>query len=167
MSCDVGKAREGLENELWRRWSDGELGGWAELIVIVIAELILQHFRLFTYVTTHSLTLPLLHLRHSSFYNPSPTSPSELTHRRSHWYQNINFFILVYREPFGNGCTWRQILMSFLPGKRHAIYPSPFQPINMLTKDFEWQDQLKNEMRCCHIYWLSLHIFSEFLSVIN
>ena len=28
MSCDVGKATEGLENELWRRWSDGKFGEW-------------------------------------------------------------------------------------------------------------------------------------------
>ena len=26
MNWDVGKAREGLENELWCRWSDGKLG---------------------------------------------------------------------------------------------------------------------------------------------
>ena len=32
---------------------------------------ILQSFRRFTYVTAHSPTLPLLHLRHSSFSNPS------------------------------------------------------------------------------------------------
>ena len=51
-------------------------------------ELILQPFRPFTYVTTHSPTfrrftyvtahspiLPLLHLRHSSFSNPSFASP--------------------------------------------------------------------------------------------
>ena len=31
MSCDVGKATEGLENEPWRRWSDGKLGEWALL----------------------------------------------------------------------------------------------------------------------------------------
>ena len=31
------------------------------------AELILQHFRRFTYVTAHSTTLPLLHLRHRHF----------------------------------------------------------------------------------------------------
>ena len=29
MSCDVGEATEGLENELWRRSSDGKLGEWA------------------------------------------------------------------------------------------------------------------------------------------
>ena len=31
MSCDVGKATEGLENELWCRWSDGKVGEWALL----------------------------------------------------------------------------------------------------------------------------------------
>ena len=40
------------------------------------AELILQPFRHFTYVTTHSPTLPSLYLRHSSFYNPSVASPT-------------------------------------------------------------------------------------------
>ena len=50
MSCDVGKATEAL--------------------------LILQPFRHFTYVTTHSPTLPLLHLRHISFSNPYFVSPT-------------------------------------------------------------------------------------------
>ena len=76
MSCDIGKTTEGLENELWRRWSDGKAGEWAELIVIVIAELILQTFRHFTYVTTHSPTLPSLYLRQSSFSNPSVAPPT-------------------------------------------------------------------------------------------
>ena len=38
-------------------------------------QLILQPFRRFTYITAHSPTLPLLHLRHSSFSNPSFSSP--------------------------------------------------------------------------------------------
>ena len=76
MSCDVGKATEGLENELWRRWSEGKVEEWAVLIVIVIAELILQPFHHFTYVTTHSPTLLSLYLRYSSFYNPSIASPT-------------------------------------------------------------------------------------------
>ena len=63
MSCGVGEVTE-------RFWE------WAELIVILTAELILQVFRHFTYVTAHSPTLPLLHLRHSSFSNPSFTSPT-------------------------------------------------------------------------------------------
>ena len=68
MSCDVGKATKGLENELWRRWSDGKVGEWAELI--------LQFLRHFTYVTTQSPTLPSLYPRHSSFPNPSVASPT-------------------------------------------------------------------------------------------
>ena len=47
------------------------------------SQLILQPFRRFTYVTTHSPTLPLLHLRHSSFSNPSFASPtSQALHLR-------------------------------------------------------------------------------------
>ena len=42
MNCDVGEEKEGLENEI-------------------------QHFRHFTYITTHSPTFPSLHLRHGSF----------------------------------------------------------------------------------------------------
>ena len=76
MSCDVGKATEGLENDLWRRWSDGRVGEWAELIVIVKAELILQPFRHFTYVTANSPTLPSLYLSHSSFSNSSVALPT-------------------------------------------------------------------------------------------
>ena len=50
MSCDVGKAAEGLENELWCRWSDVRVGEWGG-----------------AYVTAHSTPLPLLHLRHRHF----------------------------------------------------------------------------------------------------
>ena len=42
----------------------------------LFTELILQPFRHFTYVTTHSPTLPFLHLRHSLFSNPSLASPT-------------------------------------------------------------------------------------------
>ena len=60
MSCDIGEATEGLENE---------------------QSLILQPFCCLIYITAHSQTLLLLHLRHRSFPNPSvasPTSPGEL-----------------------------------------------------------------------------------------
>ena len=40
------------------------------------ALLFLQTFRQFTYVTTHSPTLPSLYLRHSSLSNPSVASPT-------------------------------------------------------------------------------------------
>ena len=40
------------------------------------SQLILQPFSRLTYVTAHSPTLPLLHLRHSSFSNPSFAFPT-------------------------------------------------------------------------------------------
>ena len=40
------------------------------------SQLILQPFRRFTYVTAHSPTVPLLHLRHNSFSSPSVASPT-------------------------------------------------------------------------------------------
>ena len=40
------------------------------------SQLILQPFRRFTYVIAHSPSLPLLHLRHSSFSNYSFASPT-------------------------------------------------------------------------------------------
>ena len=39
-------------------------------------QLILQPFCCFTYITAHSPTIPLLHLRHRSFSNPSFASPA-------------------------------------------------------------------------------------------
>ena len=51
-------------------------------------QLILQPFRRFTYITAHYRTLPLIHLCHSSFSNPSfafPTSQAlHLRHLLSH-----------------------------------------------------------------------------------
>ena len=67
-ACDGGEAKKGLENELWRRWSDGNVGEWALFIP--------QSLRHFTYVTTHSPTLPSLYQRHSLFPNPSVASPT-------------------------------------------------------------------------------------------
>ena len=29
MNCEIGEATEGLENELWNRWSNGRVGEWA------------------------------------------------------------------------------------------------------------------------------------------
>ena len=40
------------------------------------SQLTLQPFRRFTHVTAHSQTLPLLHLRQSSFSNPDFASPT-------------------------------------------------------------------------------------------
>ena len=57
--------------------SPGELCSFSNLsIASPTSQLILHPFRRFTYVTAHSPTLPLLHLRHSSFSNPCFASPT-------------------------------------------------------------------------------------------
>ena len=59
------------------------MGGSPGYVTSHTSQLILQYFRSFTYVTTHSQTLPLLHLRHSSFSNHSFASPtSQALHLR-------------------------------------------------------------------------------------
>ena len=63
------KLIENLVSLAFLRFIHGRLARW-----IKWAELILQPFRHFTYVTTHSPTLPSLYLRHSSFSNPSVAS---------------------------------------------------------------------------------------------
>ena len=55
MSCDVGKAAEGLENEA------------EPYIASPTSQLIVQPFRCFTYITAHSTALPLLHIHHRHF----------------------------------------------------------------------------------------------------
>ena len=64
MSCDIGKVTERLENEL------------CCISLYLWALFIIQPFRRFTYVTTHSPTLQSLYLRHSSFSNPSVALPT-------------------------------------------------------------------------------------------
>ena len=54
-----------------QRWSFSNLS-----VALPTSQLILQTSRRFIYVTAHSPTLPLLHLRHSSFSNPSFASPT-------------------------------------------------------------------------------------------
>ena len=61
MRCDVGEVTERLENKLCST---------------VYSSAHSQHFRHFTYVTTHSPTLPSLYLRRSLFSNLSVTSPT-------------------------------------------------------------------------------------------
>ena len=76
MSCDVGEVTERLENKLCSLYCR-QLCSFSNLpVTSPTSQLILQPFRCFTYVTAHSPTLPLLHLRHSSFSNPSFASPT-------------------------------------------------------------------------------------------
>ena len=79
-ACDVGEAEEGLENELWRRWSNGK--GWRmSCDVGEVRESLENELCSFS-------NLPSFYLRHSSFSNPSFASPTSqalhLIHLASH-----------------------------------------------------------------------------------
>ena len=123
-ACDVGEAKEGLENKLWRRWSNGRVGesSFSNLSVTSpTSQLILQPFRRFTYVTAHSPTLPLLHLRHSSFSNPSFASPtSQALHL-------IHLASLPWKEPL-----WR----ASIPGIIGSIIYTGIRNENMITSQW-------------------------------
>ena len=62
------------------------------------SQLILQALPCFTYITTHSPTLLLLHLRHSSFSNPSFTSPISQDFHLRHLASRPWFTILISLE---------------------------------------------------------------------
>ena len=83
-ACDVGEGTEGLKNELWRRWS-----------------------------RAHSSTFPSLHLRHSSFSDPSvtlPTSQLILQPFRCFTYVTVHsptLLSLLLRHRFFTDVIWR------------------------------------------------------------
>ena len=81
----------------WRKGSFSNLS-----VTSPTLQLILQPFRRFTYVTAHSPTLPLLHLRRGSFSNPSPGEP-RIGYIIENWYGN--FKILSYKL-FKNTKIW-------------------------------------------------------------
>ena len=85
MSCDVGE----------------ELCSFSKLSVTSpMSQLILQPFHHCTYVTTHSPTLLLLHLCHSSFSNPSVASPTSQLILQP-------FFCFSYVTGFSLTVIWR------------------------------------------------------------
>ena len=118
ISCDVGKAAEGLENELWHRWSNVRVGEWGSASFSYPSpQLVLQPFRCFTYVihftyvTTHSTTLPPLYLRQSSFYNTSVASPKS---------QALHVRHLANRPLFlRSSCKSRELFSFFLSNSFH------------------------------------------------
>ena len=83
MSCDAGEVTERLENELCYDYKY-ELCSFSKFSVTSpTSQLFLQPFWRFSYFTAHFPTLPLLHLRHRSFYNPSFAFPtSQALHLR-------------------------------------------------------------------------------------
>ena len=128
MSCDVGEVTERLENELCYDYNY-ELCSFSKLsFASPTSQLILQLFHRFTYVTAHSPTLPLLHLRHSSFLNPSFASPTSqalhLIHLASRpwkeplWRANKPG---IYRIPNARACVMRSHYSITYTQSFHAI----------------------------------------------
>ena len=73
-ASDVGEAKEGLEYELCRRWSNGRVGEWA--VTQVKWRKGWRKSCHSIYATAHSPTLPSLYLRHNSFSSLSVASPT-------------------------------------------------------------------------------------------
>ena len=102
---------------------------WAELIFqsfryFITSQLILQPFRHFIYITAHSPSLLLLHLRHSSFSNPSFAFPIPNSVELRSWCQqihvlslisdwlNLNRNCIMYPSAIGAKCLWHMHLPS-------------------------------------------------------
>ena len=66
---------------------------------------ILQPFRRSTYDTAHSPTLPLLHLRHSSFSNPSFASPTSQSLHLRHLANRPCFYSFLTVSPPSHSCS--------------------------------------------------------------
>ena len=102
------KRRKGLENELWRRWSDGKVGKWAELSTIQSAEIS-------TIQWAELILQPFRHFTYvnSSFSNPSlasPTSQFILQPFRCFTYVRVHspsLLSLLLRHRLFNYVTWR------------------------------------------------------------
>ena len=96
MSCDIGEATEGLVND--------------HSVTSPTSQLILQPFRRFAYVTAHSPSLPLLHLRHNSLSNPSFASPTAQVLRLRHLasrpccFRYLKIYSVQYGSFYENEC---------------------------------------------------------------
>ena len=66
-ASNVGEAKERLENELWRKWSNRRVGEWAVTYV--------KRRKGWRMSSAHSPTFPSLHVRHNSLSNPSVALP--------------------------------------------------------------------------------------------
>ena len=90
------------------------------------ALLILQPFRHFTYVSTHSPTLSSLHLRHNSFSNPSFASPTSQLMIRAHstTFPSLRIRLNSFSNPSVTSPTSQFILQPF----RRFTYVSSYSP---------------------------------------
>ena len=87
-------------------------------VALPTSQFILQSFRRFTYVTAHSPILPLLHLRHSSFSNPSFT-----------WLENEQSSNLSVTSPTS------QLILQQFPSLhlRHSSFFNNFRHLTYVT----------------------------------
>ena len=106
-SCDVGEAKEGLENELWRRRSNGSVGEWAVTLVkrrkgwrmsCDVGEVTesleneQSSFYFLFYIQQSSFYFILFYIQQSSYFHStysrahSPSFPS--LHLRHSWFSN-------------------------------------------------------------------------------
>ena len=123
MSCDLGEVMKGLENEA---------------LTSSRSQLILQPFHHFMYVTAHSKTLMLLHLCHSSFYNPPCTSQLILqpfccfTYITAHSISPMSQLILQPFHHFTYVTAHSATLPSFQLRHRSFCNPSVASPTSQL-----------------------------------
>ena len=112
---------ETIKMEIFCRWIDRKIGERAELI--------LQSLRRFTYVTAHSPIFMSLHLRHSSFSNPSVALPmSQLIHQPFRCFAYVSAYsptllsLLLCHRLF-TYVTWRAAHVIFLIITGTAVVP--------------------------------------------
>ena len=96
------------------------------------ALLILQPFRHFTYVSTHSPTLSSLHLRHNSFSNPSFASPTSQLMIRAHstTFPSLRIRLNSFSNPSVTSPTSQLIPQPFrrftyVPTHEHSSFSNP------------------------------------------
>ena len=109
-------------------------------LFVALVMLILQPFRHFTYVTAHSPTLPLLHLRHSSFSNHPFASPTSrvlhLRHLASRPWQlciSPKIMHLFQEQGYSRGLKCLHVIYkSFYCNLTGRFFYSLFQKIDMI-----------------------------------
>ena len=109
-SCDLGEAKEGLENELWRRWSNGRVEEWA---VKWLKAWRMSRAHNYSHSRAHSQSFQSLHQRYRSFSYPSlalPTSQLILQPFRCFTYVTAHsptLLSLLLRHRIFTYVTWR------------------------------------------------------------
>ena len=121
------------------------------------SQLILQPFRPFTYVTAHSPTFPLLHLRHSSFSNPCFASPTS---------QALHLIHLASR-PWIVIAAFRTRILRYVVGRRinsREYLTQGDYPLNLKQKDpphAVWQHRPLEH--CVSLVQVLTHVFTSLL----